>query len=87
MANIKSAKKRAVTNKKHNLSNRIVKTNLKTVEKAFLAAVESGDKEAANLAAREASKKFDMAASKGVIHKNAADRKKAQFAVKLNTMA
>jgi len=87
LANIKSAKKRALTSEKRRLSNRTVKTNLKNVEKQFLAAVESKDVEAATLACKEATKKFDMAASKGVIHKNAADRKKAQFAKKLATIA
>jgi len=87
LANIKSAKKRALTNEKSRLRNRMVKTNLKTTEKEFLAAVESGDADKAQEACKLASKKFDMAASKGVIHKNAADRKKAQFAKKMNSIA
>ena len=86
MANIKSAKKRAITNEKSRLSNRIVKTNLKTTEKKFLALVEAGDKAGASEALKLASKKFDMAASKGVIHKNLADRKKRQFALKVDSI-
>lgn len=64
----------------------MIKTNLKTTEKEFLADVASGDAEKALLSCRKASKKFDMAASKGIIHKNAADRKKSQFAKKFNTL-
>lgn len=87
MANIKSAKKRAVTNEKSRLHNKMVKTNLKTVEKSFLNAVASGDVEEAKEDYKIAAKKFDMAASKGVIHKNAANRKKAQLAKKIDQMA
>ena len=87
MANIKSAKKRALTNEKSRLRNKAVKTNLKTTEKEFLAAVANGDAKEANEALKVVSKKFDMAASKGVIHKNAADRKKSQFAKKVNSIA
>ncbi len=87
MANIKSAKKRAITNEKSRLANKAVKTNLKTTEKQFMNAVAEGDVEKAQAEMKNASKKFDMAASKGVIHKNAADRKKSQFAKKINNMA
>ena len=86
LANIKSAKKRAITNEKSRLQNKTVKTNLKTSEKEFLKAVEKGNAEQAQALCKEATKKFDMAASKGVIHKNAADRKKSQLAKKLNTI-
>ncbi|WP_290772104.1 30S ribosomal protein S20 [Anaerofustis sp.] len=86
MANIKSAKKRAITNEKSRLRNKAIKTNLKTVEKDFEQAVLSNDVEKANEACKLASKKFDMAASKGVIHKNAANRKKAQLAKKVNAL-
>ena len=86
MANIKSAKKRALTNEKSRVRNKMIKTNLKTTEKEFLAAVESGDAEVVKAACIKATKKFDKAASKGIIHKNAADRKKSQFAKKVNAV-
>ena len=86
LANIKSAKKRAITNEKRNLRNRMVKTNLKTTEKQFLNAVAEGDVEKAQAEYKLASKKFDMAATKGIIHKNVANRKKSQLAKKINTM-
>lgn len=87
LANIKSAKKRILTNEKSRVSNKTVKTNLKTTEKEFLAIVAVGDAEKAAEACKIATKKFDMAASKGIIHKNAADRKKSQFAKKINSIA
>ena len=86
MANIKSAKKRAITNEKSRLRNKAIKTNLKTVEKDFEKAILSNDVEKANEACKLASKKFDMAASKVIIHKNAANRKKAQLAKKVNAL-
>ena len=86
MANIKSAMKRIKTNEKARLRNKSVKTNLKTTEKAFEQAIISGDKEEATKAYKLASKKFDMAASKGVIHKNAANRKKSKLAKKVNAL-
>lgn len=87
MANIKSAKKRALTNEKRRLRNKIVKTNLKSTEKKFLVAISDSDAERALDACKLAIKKFDMAASKGVIHKNVANRKKSQFSKKLNAIA
>ncbi|MCL1803347.1 MAG: 30S ribosomal protein S20 [Eubacteriaceae bacterium] len=86
MANSKSAKKRIRTNEKSRQRNKAVKTNLKTTEKKLNAALALGDEEQAEAALRLASRKFDKAASKGVIHKNAANRKKAQFARRFNRM-
>lgn len=87
MANIKSAMKRAGTNEKARLRNKMVKTNLKTSIKNAEAAIEAGDKEKAEQAFRLAVKKTDMAVTKGVIHKNAAARKKSSLAKAMNNMA
>ncbi|MCR4723571.1 MAG: 30S ribosomal protein S20 [Eubacteriales bacterium] len=84
MANIKSAKKRVITNAKRQLRNKMIINNLRTTEKKFNAAVESGDVDKAVAEMKNASKKYDMAASKGIIHKNVANRKKSQFAKKVN---
>ena len=48
MANIKSAIKRAKTNEIARMRNKAVRTNLKTVEKQFQAAVAEGSKENAH---------------------------------------
>ena len=87
MANIKSAQKRVLVNKKKAMINQIAETKLKTVIKKFNAAVESGDKAAALVAYKEAVKRVDQAAARGIIHKNAAAHKKSQFTLAINKMA
>ncbi|MFK0072257.1 MULTISPECIES: 30S ribosomal protein S20 [Arthrobacter] len=78
MANIKSQKKRILTNEKARQRNVAVKSELKTLIKTVNEAVEAGNKEAAESAVKVASRKLDKAVSKGVIHKNnAANRKSA----------
>lgn len=80
MANIKSAKKRVRVIETKTLRNKMVKSALKTSIKKANAA-EGADKEAA---VRAAIKKVDQACAKGILHKNAAARKKSQLAKKLN---
>jgi small subunit ribosomal protein S20 len=78
VANIKSQIKRNKQNEKAHERNKAVKTGLKTAVRKFREAVASGDKDTALVAGRDAAKKLDKAASKGVIHKNqAANRKSA----------
>ena len=78
MANIKSQIKRNKQNEKAHERNKAVKTGLKSAVRKFRVAADAGDKETAVTAGREASRKLDKAASKGVIHKNqAANRKSA----------
>ena len=83
MANIKSQIKRNKQAEKARLRNRAVRSELKTCVKKVQAAVAAGDSEAAASAVRLCYKKLDQAVAKGVIHKNAANRKKAQLAIKL----
>ena len=78
MANIKSQKKRVLTNEKAHQRNKAVKSALRTAEKKVRLAIEAGDADAAKAAALEASTMLDKAASKGAIHKNTAGRKKSQ---------
>ena len=87
MANIKSAKKRIKVIDKKTARNIRVRGHVKEAEKAFLAAVESGDVEEAKKAFQHAEKKFMQAAAKGTYHKNTASRKVARFARKLNEMS
>lgn len=83
MANIKSQIKRNKQNEKRRLRNKSVKSSLKTAVKRFHAAVEAGDQETATELARDASRKLDKAASKGVIHKNQAGNRKSRIARRL----
>ena len=83
MANIKSQKKRILTNEKARLRNKSYKSELKTHIRKVEAADESGNKEAATETLRNASRKLDKAVSKGVLHKNTAANKKSGLAKKV----
>lgn len=87
MANIKSAKKRILVAEKKTAQNRMVKSALKTAIKKFEAAVAANNAEEANTTFVGATKALDMAAQKGIVHKNMAARKKSRLAAKLNAMA
>lgn len=80
MPNIKSAKKRVKVIETKTLQNQMVKSALKTSIKKF-----DADKTVENYTA--AVKKIDQAASKGVLHKNTAARKKSSLAKALNANA
>ena len=78
VANIKSQKKRILTNEKARLRNKAVKSALKTHIRKFHEAAEAGDAAKAQKRAQVACRELDVAVSKGVIHKNqAANRKSA----------
>lgn len=80
MANIKSQKKRALTNAKAKLKNNSEKSQLKTAMKKVHAAVAAGDKEAAAKAYNNASSLLDKAAASRLKHKNYVARQKARLA-------
>ncbi len=80
MANIKSAKKRVLVNQTKALRNKMVKSALKTAIKKAYAADEANKAAAVT----EAIKKVDQACAKGILHANAAARKKSQLAKLLN---
>jgi small subunit ribosomal protein S20 len=86
LPNIKSAKKRVIVTEVKTLQNKMLKTALRTAMKKYEAAVAAGDKEAATKAYAVAVKKLDVAASKGIVHKNNAARKKSQYTLMLNKM-
>jgi small subunit ribosomal protein S20 len=80
VANIKSQIKRNKQNEKRRLRNKSVKSSLKTAIRKFNEAVAAGDAETAESLLRDASRKLDKAASKGVIHKNQAANRKSAIA-------
>ena len=81
MANIKSQKKRNITNAKAHERNKSVRSELKSrMKKAEGTIGDDANAEAVRLAI----KKIDSAAQKGVIHKNAAARKKSRLMRKVN---
>ena len=86
MANIKSQIKRIRTNEAARMRNKSVKSSLKTAVRRFSAAADSGDKTAALEELTSASRQFDKAVSKGVIHANQAANKKSAMAQRANAL-
>ena len=80
MANIKSQKKRILTNEKARQRNKAVKSALRTHVRKFREALEAGQADKATELARAASRQLDKAVSKGVIHKNQAANRKSSIA-------
>jgi small subunit ribosomal protein S20 len=83
VANLKSQMKRNRQNVTRQERNKAVRSKVKTYVRRFNAAVEEGDREAAESAYRDAAKELDKAATKGVIHKNNAAHKKSKLAKRL----
>jgi small subunit ribosomal protein S20 len=83
VANIKSQKKRILTDAKRADRNKAVRSELKTRAKNAVrdAGTETGDE-----AMRLAVKRLDMAAAKKVIHKNQAARRKSRLMKKINAV-
>ena len=86
MANIKSAKKRILVNRKKAARNKSIKSAVKTSIKNVEAAVAAGDKEAAEKARLKATSTIDKAETKGVYHKNNASRKVSRISTAVNTL-
>jgi small subunit ribosomal protein S20 len=80
VANIKSQIKRNRQNEARRVRNKAVRSALKTDAKKVTAASSSGDAESAETMLREATRALDKAASKGVLHKRAAARRKSRLA-------
>ncbi|MCG8526953.1 MAG: 30S ribosomal protein S20 [Opitutales bacterium] len=87
MPNIRSAKKRVKLIARRTASNKIMKSKIKSHIKEFYKIIESGNKEEAHQALRQAIKTIDKAAKKGHLHKNNAARKKSLLQKKFNLLA
>ena len=87
LANIKSAKKRILVNRTKAERNKAIRSGVKTAIKKVYAVIESGDKEAAKAELVSATKVIEMAAKKGVYHKNNAARKVSRISRAVNQMA
>lgn len=86
MANIKSQKKRILTNEKRRQRNQAVKSELKTYVRRTREAIAEGNTEKAREELKLASRKLDKAVSKGVIHKNQAAQRKSKLAAQVNKL-
>ena len=80
MANIQSQKKRNRQNETARVRNKSVRSELKTRSRTALEAAETGNAAEAEKALRDAHKRIDMAASKGLLHKKTAARRKSRLA-------
>lgn len=84
MPNIKSAIKRAKTNEQRRSLRASQKSALRSTIKSYEKALANGNSEEAKAALTKAQQKLDKAVTKGLLHKNAAARKKSRLAKKLN---
>ncbi len=83
LPNIKSAEKRVAVSEVRRLRNRSQRSKLRTLIKNTQLAMETDLEKAQNLLTLTI-KELDQAASKGLIHKNAAARKKSRLMRKFN---
>lgn len=83
MPNIKTAIKRVRINETKKAQNIAFKSALRTAVKKFEVAAETNADNAKELL-NDAVKQLDKAVSKGVMHKNAANRKKARLTKKIS---
>jgi small subunit ribosomal protein S20 len=79
LANIQSAIKRNKQNEKRRLRNRVFRGQARTSVKKARVAIASAEKEEAKVKVMDAVKALDKAASKGIIHKNNAARRKSRL--------
>ena len=87
MANIKSAKKRVLVAARNAERNKAIRSRVKTFVKKVYAAVDAGDKAAAQEALKAAEVELNRATSKGVYHKNTTSRKISRMTIMVNKMA
>lgn len=87
MANIKSAKKRILVIETKTERNKAAKSKVKTFVKKVYAAIEVGDKAAADEALKAAISEISKAASKGIYHKSTASRKISRLTKAVNKIA
>ena len=86
MAHSLSAKKRIRQNESQRARNRARRSTLKTRLRTFTGAVTAGDTALAETRLRDACKLLDREANRGLIHPNAAARRKSRLAARLNTL-
>lgn len=87
MANSKSAEKRIRVNERRRLRNQSYKSATRTLVKKAQVAIERGVTPETGEALVAALSKLDKAANKGIIHRNAAARKKSRLMARYNKAA
>jgi small subunit ribosomal protein S20 len=87
MANIKSAIKRIRQNEKRRVRNAAVRSTVRTAVKSTRTALEASQADQAREALARTIRLLDKAVTKGVIHRNAAARRKSRLTRQLNALA
>jgi small subunit ribosomal protein S20 len=85
--NIKSAIKRVAVAERNRARNRFWKSNMRTARTKVEEAIEASKPADAATALHQAYSMIDKAVSKGVLHKNAANRRKSRLAKQLSVAA
>ncbi|MFX4263369.1 30S ribosomal protein S20 [Pelotomaculum propionicicum] len=86
MPNIKSAIKRVEVTRKRTIRNARIKSALRTTIRRFEEAMKAADRDEAGLKLRKAVVAIDKAVTKGILHKNAASRKKSRLTKRFNKL-
>ena len=86
MANNKQSKKRILINETKRLRNRPYRSAARTYVKKAELAIRGGDQNVAATAVGDALSMLDRVASKGIIHRNNAARRKSRLMKKFNGM-
>lgn len=86
MANIKSAKKRILTNNKKAERNKAIRSEVKTAIKTVESAVAAGNKDEAAAKLTKSIAVIEKAGTKGVYHKNNVSRKVARLSKAVSSM-
>ncbi len=86
MANTKSAKKAARQAERRTLVNKSRRSRMRSFVRKVEEAIAAGDKDAANLALREAQPQIMRSASKGIIHQNTASRKISRLSARIKAL-
>lgn len=87
MANLKSSKKDIIRSRRRRVRNASWRSQLKTISRKARMAISGGDPALASELTRQASRMLDKAATKGVVHKRQAARRKSRLARRLASMA
>ncbi len=87
MANIKSALKRAQITRIRTTKNAAYKSMMKTAVRRFETSLKGEDQTTAQDNLQKANRIIDKLASKGLVHRNMAARKKSRLTQKLNKSA
>jgi small subunit ribosomal protein S20 len=86
LANIKSAKKRARQSEQRRMRNVSARSMVRTAIKKVVTAIEAKDKAAAVAAYAAAEPVMDRHASRGLIHKNKANRHKSRLTAHIKAL-